>query len=589
MLSPNPQTRSIANLIQRFFPYVLNVRRAAILTAALVLVTPLITAVLLWTFKVLIDEVLVAGRMHLIPAFAGIYLAASGAKIAAEYFSQRLEAQTLQSIIQSLRADLYRHILSLSPGSLAKSSAGDILTHLQGDTERTEYLIYTGPISVLADGAAAVFFVGLLVLLSWQLTLATLLVVPTIAWLSWRLAPDIRKAAYLARRAESMWMSGAEERLEARPLVFSFGSLDREAETFRSSTGKARQAEVTTQVLQAWQSALIEVSAALGGLGVLCLGAYEIRTGSLTVGALAAFIGSVGSAYAPIRALAKTSGRFQHAAAGAQRVADLLDEPSLVTEYVPARTLTAVKGAIDIHDVHFAYPDGPEVLKGISLRVAPGETLAIVGPSGSGKSSLIRLLLRHYDPSAGKLTIDDVDVRELSFETLRRAVAPVFQDPFVLSGSIARNIRYGAPGAHQDQVANAARVAAIDRFARFENDGLAAAVGPRGGRLSGGQRQRIALARALLRDSPILLLDEATAAVDSETEELIQIAIAKLAGQRTIIVIAHRLSSVMGADRVVVLDGGRIVESGTPASLMSRNSRCRDLFAAQLVTAEAAE
>jgi ABC-type multidrug transport system fused ATPase/permease subunit len=301
------------------------------------------------------------------------------------------------------------------------------------------------------------------------------------------------------------------------------------------------------------------------------------------------FIGAVGSLYVPVRSLAKTAGRFQHAAAGAQRIADLLDTPGRVVERPGARRLDYLRGRIDFQGVAFAYPDnGKEVLRGVTLTVEPGQTLAVVGSSGSGKTSLMRLLLRQFDCDRGAILIDGHDIRDLKLSTLRSAIAPVFQDAAIFSGTIEKNIRYGAPGAPAALVADAARAAAVLAFASGK-EGMLTTVGSRGAKLSGGQRQRIALARALLTEAPIILLDEATSGVDSETEEFIHDALDRISGQRTIILVAHRLSTVRRADNVVVIEDGQLVEQGTPGLLLSRRSRCRDLFAAQLVAKEAAE
>jgi ABC-type multidrug transport system fused ATPase/permease subunit len=286
--------------------------------------------------------------------------------------------------------------------------------------------------------------------------------------------------------------------------------------------------------------------------------------------------------------LAKASGRFQRAAAGAQRVADLLDTPSLVTEAPGAKPLPRPRGSLDFCAVRFGYTHGQEVLHGISLKIEPDELVAVVGPSGSGKSTLVRLALRLHDPCSGAVRIDGHDLRDVTLDSLRRAVAVVFQEPHLVRGSIAENIGYGQAGHDPPRVAAVAAAAHVNRFADALPAGCDAQVGPRGVWLSGGERQRVALARALLRDCPILLLDEATAAVDSETEALIHDAVDRLAGRRTMLIVGHRLSSIRRADRLVVVEDGRIVESGTPAALLRNSTRCRDLFAAQLGHAEAA-
>jgi ATP-binding cassette subfamily B protein len=237
---------------------------------------------------------------------------------------------------------------------------------------------------------------------------------------------------------------------------------------------------------------------------------------------------------------------------------------------------------VEFREVDFAYPAGPKVLDRISLHVHPGEMLAIVGPSGSGKSTLFSLLLRFYDPLAGAILLDGINIKDMKLQSLQRCVAPVFQEPYIVFGSVAENIRYGEPDAPQQNISAIARTAHADAFIDSLPRGYAAPVGPRGSRLSGGQRQRIALARALLREAPILFLDEATASIDSETEELIQEAVNRFSGRRTILIVAHRLSSVRRADRVVVLDKGRILETGSPNALLATQSRCRQLFEAQI-------
>lgn len=577
----------LSDLIRRFCPYVLAIKQRALLNFALVLISPLMAAVLLWSFKVLFDEILVAGRLDLLSTFAAIYAVAAGAKIAVDYAAQSIEASNIETIVLALRSDAYAHVMSLSPGSLNKITSGDVLTRLQGDTIRAETLIYTAPLLAFSDAAAVVIYFCFLTYLNWQLTLCALAALPVVVWIVNRISPLVRKASQLSRRADSHWMSLAEERLNAVPVVHAFSAEDREVSSFLQRCAKVKRMEVASLVLQARQSALVELVVATAGLVVVGFGALLIRSGVMTIGELVTFIGTVGSLYAPVRSLAKAAGRFQNSAAGAQRIADLMAVPSLVADKPNAKVLEKARGAIAFRNVHFAYPNGQKVLHGVSFKIEPGETVALVGPSGSGKTSLARLLLRQSDVNAGAVFVDGMDVRDITRASLRRTIAPVFQDAMILNGTIEKNIRYGAPGAPPAEVAVAARAAAVDSFA-FSKGGLLTPVGPGGIKLSGGQRQRVALARALLCKSPILLLDEATAGLDGETEELIQDALEKLAGRRTILVVAHRLSSVWRADRVIVLEDGRIVETGKPTELLSKSSRCRELFSAQLVERVAA-
>ena len=572
---------SAYGLARRFFPFLAAKRSIAFLTVALVLASPVVAGALLWMLKRLVDEVLIEGRLERLTAFAVLYLVLIGCKLALDYGIEVLEASVVEQVVRDIRVSLYSHILSLSPGSLVRHSAGGLLSQLSGDVERTEHLVYTGPLAIFSDAASATFFIGFLLLLSWKLTLSAFLVLPFLVLVSLILTPRIRRASRVARWRAASWMALAEDRLGALPVVRAFGAEDREALAFGSRCTLARQAELRTVAIQASLTVIIEAVAALGGLVVLVLGAHEIRNGGLTVGTLVAFLGSVGSLYGPAAGLAKAAGRVQRAAAAAQRVADLLDTPSLVVESPQAVELTQARGAVEFRDVSFAYPGGGQVLERIALTAAPGEMLAIVGPSGSGKSTLLGLLLRFYDPSSGAVLIDGVDIRTMRLNSLVRSIAPVFQEPHIVSGSLGENMRYGRPDAPEQDLVALARAVRADAFIAGLPRGYAAPVGPRGSRLSGGQRQRVALVRALLHAAPILLLDEATAAVDSETEELIQDAINRYRGQRTILLVAHRLSSVRHADRIVVLDDGRIIETGPPDALLTRESRCRQLFEAQ--------
>ena len=574
-------------LFRRFAPHLRRCRGLVAVSLLLVLIAPVLGGALLWLLKLVVDEVLVGGRLDLLFPYAGLYGALVALRAILDYAQTCIEAAAAERLVLDLRTTLYAHLLRLSPGSLRDRAAGDLIAHLDGDVDRVESLIYSAVLSIVDDLASVAFYLVFLLLLSWKLTLLALVVVPILILAAIRMAPRVRRAHRVSRRRASAWMSLAETTLNALTAVQAFGAEREEDRRFAAASERSRKADLQAAVVQAGLSFVIEIAAAAGTLLLVVVGALELRRGTLTLGTLAAFLGSLGSLYSPIRGLARTTARFQRAAAGGQRVASLLDSASLVQERPDAVPLADVRGRIELRGVSFGYPRGPEVLRDVDLKVEPGQTLALVGPSGGGKSSLVQLLLRLHDPLRGQVLIDGRDLRDVTLASLRDAVAVVLQDPFLLRASVSANIGYGRPDLPHARIVEAARAAHAQAFIEDRQAGYARHLGTRGEGLSGGQRQRLALARALAREAPILILDEATSSVDGETEALVQDTIDRLAGRRTIIIVAHRLASIRKADRVVVVEQGRIVETGTPRHLLGTASRCRQLFASQL-PAEAA-
>ena len=576
--------KTIRWLIRRFLPYLRAVSWQVVIAGALMVFSPLISILLLWLMKSLIDDVFIAKHMGILPTLAIAYVVLVGVKLIIDYSLTRVEAAISEQIDQNVRVDLYRHLISLSPGSLKKFGVGDLLSHLDADVGYIEVLIYSGPVGVIFNILSGVYFIGFLLILNWELTLVALLSAPMLALITWRWSPLVRRVARISRRKATVWVARAEERLGATAVINAFNAQGIETKTFETQSSAARVAALRAVALQAWLTLLMEIVAAIGGFVVLAVGTYEMYVGSLTIGTLIAFLGSVGSLYSPVSSLARSPARFQRAAASVQRVVDLLDTPSLVVERPNAKPLKAIQGVLAFSDVRFAYPGGPEVLHGLSFHIDPGEMVAVVGPNGSGKTTLIQLALRLYDPSGGSISIDGKDLRDVTLESLRRLVAVVFQEPSLFRGSVGDNIRYGRPDATGEMLMSAAQAAHVDAFTATLPHRYATQIGPRGSWISGGQRQRLALARAFIREAPILLLDEATASVDSEAEHLIQNAVEQFHGKRTIMLVSHRLSTVLRADRVIVLDDGKIVEMGGAAAMRANSSRFRALFAEQFLT-----
>jgi ATP-binding cassette, subfamily B, bacterial len=558
-------------------------RTPIMLCGLLAMAVPAASAIMLWWTKHLVDEILVARRIELFTAFAAIYVVIASIKFFLDYAFYRLESLVAEGIVRDIRASLFKHLISVSPGTFAKRNPGDLIAHLAGDVERSQALIFSNPLQLFADAVSLLVFLALLLLLSWQLTLAALLVAPALFFVAMRYSPRIRRAAQVTRHRTSQWTALVEERLCILHAIHVFWAQDREARRFRQTCDAFMSAELRTVKIQAWSSLAIEAVVSSGGLIVLAIGAYEIDRGTLTVGALIAFLGGVGALYSPVKNIAKSVASFQRAAAGAERVINLLETESEIKETQAPREWRAAIGEIEFRNVSFDYGSGLPALQDISFKIEAGEAVSIVGPSGSGKSTIIRLLLRFFDPNQGTILIDGVDIREMPLENVRHAVTAVFQEPSIFRGTIMDNLLFASSDATMSQIRAAAINACAAPFIAKMPRGYRAQVGSRGHRLSGGQQQRLALARALLRNSPVLVLDEATAAVDGETEAFIQDAIDRLAGKRTLLVIGHRLASLRGTDRILVIDQGRLVEEGSASSLIRSGSRYSELFASQLM------
>jgi ABC-type multidrug transport system fused ATPase/permease subunit len=574
--------RHLISLVRYLLPTLEGLRGRLVQAILLVILPSVFGAGLLWAVKSLIDDVFVAQHFDNLLPLLMIYSLIGLGKAGSAYAVTRLDAFVMELIALKLRVRLYGHVLALSPGSLARDNTGDLLSRLSGDVERVEYLIYSGPLALFADVFAALLFTASLLVLSWKLTLCALLVSPLFLLVSLTWAGRIRRTARVARRQSANWMDIAEQRLTAKLTIQAAGSAQFETSLFERQCERTRNSEINVVKVKALSAALIDACAVIGALAILALGARSIGNGELTAGALIAFLGALGSLYGPIRNIAKAPGRLQQAAARAQRVRDLLETPSLVVDRPAARTLMRPRGGLEFEHVRFGYASSKPILEDVCLKIEPGEKIAIVGASGSGKSTFVKLALRFYDPWEGCVRIDGHDIRDLKIQSLRDAVATVWQDTHVFSGSMAANIRYDRTGSTEADIIAAGQAAGLSKVVEGLRGRYEAPVGPAGAWLSGGQRQRLVLARALLRNSPILIFDEATSAVDSETEEGIQAAVESMAGRRTVLIVAHRLSSIRRADRIVVMEHGRIIEAGTPAMLLGRASRCRELFAAQL-------
>jgi len=390
----------------------------------------------------------------------------------------------------------------------------------------------------------------------------------------YRLIPVITEQSLVQQNIEGQVMSFAETNLSAQPIVHAFDRAATEGRRFRTLTGRSVDALARATASEQLFGILAGGTIALGTALVLGVGAFQVLDGRLEVGSLLVVLAYLALLYAPVETLARLSAAYAHSAAKGRRAFAILSERDVVEDPPPRhaspRTPERAKGAIRLENVSFGYGEQGGTLRNIDMVIEPGQTIAIVGPTGAGKSTLISLVLRLFDPDEGRITLDGIDLREWGLDSLRRQFGLVLQDPFLLPLSAAENIAFGSTSADVAKVSAAAEAAGADTFIRMLPESYAARLGERGTTLSGGERQRVAIARALYRDSPVLILDEPTAALDVETERHLLATIHSRERIRTTIIIAHRLSTVRAADVIFVLDRGRIVESGRHLDLLAQ-------------------
>ena len=463
------------------------------------------------------------------------------------------------------------HVQRLSLDVFNRHRLGDLVTRINSDVHQIETLLLSG----LADGLSALlrilFFSAALFILDWRLALVALIVVPGFWLVAKHFARLVKRASREKRRRVGSLSSLAEETFSNAPLIQATNSQRAVSERFRRQNEGVVEAELAASRIHGLFTPLIDLIELAGVLCVLALGTVAVAEGSLTIGGMLAFVAYLTQLYSPIRTLGSLSNTLFKALAGAERVIELLDEEPLVRNRPGARPLARVRGEIELDRVAFSYP-GAEApaLDGVDLRIAPGETVALVGASGAGKSTLARLLVRLYDPASGAIRLDGRDLRDIELASLRENVAILFQESLVLHGTVRENISFGRPEASAEAIEAAARAAGAEEFIRALPHGYDSDIGERGRSLSGGQRQRVAIARALLADAPVLVLDEPSAGLDAETRDRLLEPLRMLMGTRTTIVVSHDLLTVRDADRLAVLDGGRLAELGRTPSCVAR-------------------
>jgi len=583
-----------ASVIGRLLPYLRPHRIAIAVVFANLLAQVGFSLLDPWWFQVFIDHGLgdkpVPGWLsRLLPVLGGggwpvlvfvvagsfgFHLLRSAMNIACDYIKSHVNS----NVTLRFQADLFRHLQRLSFSYHDQTSVGDSLYRLSKDTDFISPLLWGNFRHLLTSVLTLVGMLWVLVRLDWQLALIALAAAPFLYASVPVYSRYFKPRSKRVRTMESRTQSVLQEVLSCLRVVKAFGQEDREQRRFEFEAGAARRARLRLTLDQTIFGAVLGLSTILSNGAILLVGGYHVLHGRLTLGELTVILAYVAQIHAPLETISSTLTDMQMSMVSAERVMEILDVEPEIQDRPGAKSLKTVAGAVAFEGVNFAYRPGCPVLHDVHFRVPAGSVTAIVGPTGAGKTTLASLTARFYDPAVGRVLLDGHDLRDLAVQTLRDNIALVIQEPILFTGPIRTNIAYGRPDASQEEIEAAARAANAHDFITALPDGYDTEVGERGVRLSGGERQRIAIARAFLKDAPVLILDEPTSSVDSRTELVILEALDRLMVGRTTFIIAHRLSTIRRADQILVLEHGRIVECGSHAELVGREGLYAQLY-----------
>lgn len=534
-----------------------------------------------WIMRDVIDEVLTTKNMSMLNNIAigivvvfflrGIFL----------YGQTYLMSYIGQKVIIDIRENVYRHLQCLSLSYFEKRQTGKIMSYVTNDVAAVQSALVDSMIELVTEGMTLLGSLGAMFYMHWQLSLLTLVTMPLVGQAMNIFGKKLRTSSTAIQERAADITSILQESISSVRVIKSFAREDYEIERFKKENHKNFRAQMKNSQIMATLNPVVEFLAAIGITMIIWYGGREVINSHLTAGSLIAFLIYAVNLSNPIKRLSRVYGNIQKALSAAERVFEVLDTQSEIKDMPGAKDLAVINGYVALNNVTFEYKKGEAALEKVTLEVNPGQVVAIVGPSGAGKTTIANMLPRFYDPAEGNITVDGIDIKTITLKSLREQIGIVPQETILFNGSVSDNILYGRLDASKEEVVNAAKAANAHNFIMDMPGGYETQIGERGSKLSGGQRQRISIARAILKNPRILILDEATSALDTESEKLVQEAVDKLMMGRTSFVIAHRLSTVQRADMIVVMERGRIVERGTHAELLALGGLYSKLYQVQ--------
>ena len=534
-----------------------------------------------WIFRDMIDKVLSAKDAFMLNMIAASIVVIFFLRGIFLYGQNYLMSWVGQHVIIDIRSEVFRKLQRLSMSFYDKNKTGTIMSYVTNDVGALQGAMVDNTVELVTESIILVGSVCAMIYLDWKLTLFTILTFPVVLYFMNFFGKKIRRSGGQIQEATADITSVLQESVSSARVVKSFVREQYEIERFEKENTANLKASLKNAKYMATLTPTIEFVAALGVTLILWYGGNNVIDGETTAGSLVAFLAYAVNISNPIKRITRVSGNIQKALAAAQRVFDVLDLPEEVHDLPDAKALPAVTGSVSFEHVTFSYNEGDEILHDLSFTAKPGQAIGLVGPSGAGKSTIASLLPRFYDCDAGTIRIDGTDIKHVTLDSLRQQVGIVPQETLLFNGSVYDNILYGRLDATKEEIEAAAKAANAHDFIMELPEGYNTSLGDRGVNISGGQRQRIAIARAILKDPRILILDEATSALDTESERVVQEALNRLMIGRTSIIIAHRLSTIKNADRILVMEKGKLAEDGTHDELMEKNGLYAHLYQIQ--------